>query len=139
MLPSWELQEGDQSPLLPVGVGPPEWGLALGPTLSCTHSWWLVCPPNEPDGDSAVQRVRMPVQKKTWSPSGGLPLRLSRGSSAPTQPGHQSSSSRGQCGWNLAGASRNVAETSTQETNHHTWRVGELRFITLVGPEELTL
>ena len=33
----------------------------------------------------------------------------------------------------------NVAETSTQETKYHTWRVGELRFITLVGPEELTL
>ena len=32
-----------------------------------------------------------------------------------------------------------VAETSTRETKHHTWRVGELRFITLVGPEELTL
>ena len=33
----------------------------------------------------------------------------------------------------------NVAETSTQETKHHTWRVGELRFIMLGGPEELTL
>ena len=32
-----------------------------------------------------------------------------------------------------------VAETSNQETKHHSWRVGELRFITLVGPEELTL
>ena len=37
MLPSWELQEGDQSPLLPVGVGPPDWGLALGPYL-------ILCP-----------------------------------------------------------------------------------------------
>ena len=33
----------------------------------------------------------------------------------------------------------NVAETSTRETKYHTWRVGELRFITLVGPKELTL
>ena len=32
-----------------------------------------------------------------------------------------------------------VAETSIRETKHHTWRVGELRFIMAVGPEELTL
>ena len=32
-----------------------------------------------------------------------------------------------------------VAETSTRETKHHTRRVGELRFIMLVHPEELTL
>ena len=32
-----------------------------------------------------------------------------------------------------------VAETSTQETKHHTWRVGELRFIMLASPEELRL
>ena len=32
MLPSWELQEGDQSPLLPVGVRP-DWGLDPGPYL----------------------------------------------------------------------------------------------------------
>ena len=32
-----------------------------------------------------------------------------------------------------------VGETSTRETKHHTQRVGELRFIILVGPEELTL
>ena len=31
-----------------------------------------------------------------------------------------------------------VAETSTQKTKHHTCRVGELRFIMPVGPEELT-
>ena len=36
-------------------------------------------------------------------------------------------------------ASEGVAETSTRETKHHTWRVGELRFIMLEGPEELTL
>ena len=33
----------------------------------------------------------------------------------------------------------NVAESSTQETKHHTHRVGELRFSTPVGLEELTL
>ena len=32
-----------------------------------------------------------------------------------------------------------VAETGTRKTKHHTWRVGELGFITPVGPEELTL
>ena len=32
-----------------------------------------------------------------------------------------------------------VAETSTRKTKHHTQRVGELRFITPAGPEELTL
>ena len=32
-----------------------------------------------------------------------------------------------------------VAETSNQETKHHTWRVGELRFIMLADPEELIL
>ena len=32
-----------------------------------------------------------------------------------------------------------VAESSTQETKHHTQRVGELRFIMPAGPEELTL
>ena len=33
----------------------------------------------------------------------------------------------------------NVAETSTRETKHHTQRVGELRLIMPVVPEELTL
>ena len=32
-----------------------------------------------------------------------------------------------------------VAETSTRKTKYHTWRVGELRFITPAGQEELTL
>ena len=32
-----------------------------------------------------------------------------------------------------------MQKPSTQETKHHTWRVGELRFIMPVGPEELTL
>ena len=34
--------------------------------------------------------------------------------------------------------SAGVAETSNQETKHHTRKVGELRFINLAGPEELT-
>ena len=35
--------------------------------------------------------------------------------------------------------SSSVAETNTRETKHRTRRAGELRFITPVGPEELTL
>ena len=31
------------------------------------------------------------------------------------------------------------APLTVAETTHHTWRAGELRFITPVGPEELTL
>ena len=56
-----------------------------------------------------------------------------------TGPSHQSSGSRGWHGWNLAGASRNAAESSNQETKHHIWRVEELSFITPAGPEELLL
>ena len=37
------------------------------------------------------------------------------------------------------GSDGSVAESSTWETKHHTQRAGELRFITPVGPEELTL
>ena len=37
------------------------------------------------------------------------------------------------------GSDGSVAESSTWETKHHTQRVGELRFIIPVGPEELTL
>jgi len=33
----------------------------------------------------------------------------------------------------------NVAESSTRETKNQSLRVGELGFITLAGPEELTL
>ena len=32
MLPYWELQVGDQSILLPIGVGP-DWGVGPGPSL----------------------------------------------------------------------------------------------------------
>ena len=86
-------------------------------------------------------RARPSRELERWPriPSGGTPPCLSQGSSSLTQPSHQSCSSGGCHGWNLTEASRNVAETSTRETKHHAWRVGELRFITLVGPEELTL
>ena len=78
-------------------------------------------------------------EREPGIPSGNILPHSSLGSLPPAWPSHQSSGPRGQCGWNLTGASRNVAVISTQETKHHTWRVGELRFIMLGGPEELTL
>ena len=39
MLPSWQLQGGDQPPLLPTGARS-DWGLALGLTWYGGHSWW---------------------------------------------------------------------------------------------------
>ena len=99
----------------------------------------LVCPFNESGQGSAIQRVRAPFQKSTENTIRYHASLFVSGSSVLTWLSHQSGGSRGQCSWNLAGVSRNVAETSTWETKHHTQRVGELRFITPVGPEELTL
>ena len=139
MLPSAELQVGDQSYLLPVGVGP-DWGLGPGPYLILQPflvSWSV--PPMSPVG------IRLSIALEHWSerepgiPSGGVPPCSSWGSFAPAWLSHLSSDSKGWCGWHLAGASRNVAETSNWETKHHTRRVGELRFIMPAGPEELTL
>ena len=139
LLPSWELQGGDQSPLIPVGVGP-DWGLASGP---CPILWpflvsWSIPPMStvraRPSGELECQCKREP-----GIPSGGLPPHSSQGSFTPARLSHQSGAWRGWRGWNLSGASRKVAETSNQENKHHTQRVGELRFITLAGPEELTL
>ena len=128
-------QGGGQSLLLPTGVGS-----CLGPALGPYLILWpvlvscYVLPMNS-------IRARPSRELERWPriPSGGTPPCLSQGSSSLTQPSHQSCSSGGCHGWNLTEASRNVAETSTRETKHHAWRVGELRFITLVGPEELTL
>ena len=136
---SWELQGGNPSPLLSVGVGP-DWGLALGPYLIL---WPLLVSWSVPQ----MSPVRAPPTRdlEHWSkrepkiPSGGMPSCLSCGSFAPAWLSHQSKGSRGQHVWNLTGAPRNIAETSHQETKHHTWRVGELRLITPEGPEELTL
>ena len=87
-----------------------------------------------PSGESEHWSEREP-----GIPSGGASPCSSWGSFAPAWPNLQSYGSSGHCGWNLAEASSNDAEISTQETKHHTRRVGELRFITPVGPEELTL
>ena len=131
-------QGGDQSPLLPIGVGP-HWGLALGLYLIL---WpFLVSwsgPPVSPVGARPSRESEHWYKTEPGIPSGGVPP-PSQGSFTPAQLRHQSSDSRGRHGWNLAGASRNVVETSTQETKNHTRRVGELRFIMPAGPEELTL
>ena len=92
-----------------------------------------------PVGARRSRESELKPKREHRIPSGGVPPRLSRGSFAPARPRHQSSGSRGWHGWNLSGASRNVAETNTQETKHHIQRIGELRFIMPVGPEELTL
>ena len=139
MLPSWELQGGDQSPLLPVGVGP-DWRLALGPYLIL---WPLLVgwsiPPKSLVRIQPCRELEHQCEREPGIPSGGTPPHSSRDSFAPAWPSHLSGGSRGWCGWNLAGASRNVAETSNRESKHHTQRAGKLRFSTPAGPEELTL
>ena len=131
-------QGGDQSPLLPIGVGP-DWGAAPGPycILWPFLANWSVPPMSlvgaRPSGESEHWSERGP-----GIPSGGTSPRSSRGSFTPSWRSHQSGGLRGWRGWNLSGASRNVAETSNWETKHHTRRV-ELRFIMPASPEELTL
>ena len=93
MLPSWDLQGGDQSPLLPIRVGP-DWGLAAGPHLILRPSLvsWSI-PPMSPD------RAQPRGESERWSerepriPSGGVPPHPFRGSSTPTQPSTQSGGS----------------------------------------------
>ena len=95
MLPSWDLQGGDQSPLLPVRVGP-DWGLATGPYLILWPflvSWSI--PPMSP------VRAKPPGESERWSkreprtPPGGVPPRPFRGSSTPTRLSNQSGGSGG--------------------------------------------
>ena len=132
-------QGGDQSPFLPVGVCP-DWGLAPEPYLILWPflvSWSI--PPISLVGAWPSRGSEYQFEREPRIPSAGTPSRSPRGSFAPARRSHQYGGSRGWRGWNLAGASRNVAETSTQETKHHTQRVGEFRFIMPVHPEELTL
>ena len=143
MFASWEPEGGDEFPLLPVGIGS-DWGLAPGPYLIL---WpFLVCwsvPPMSPVRAWPSGESERLCKREPKIPSGGAPpclslhsIPLEVASFTPARPSHQSGS---WCGWNLTGASRNVAETSNQETKHHTQRAGEFRFITSAGPEELTL
>ena len=110
--PSWELQGGDQSPLLPVGVGP-DWRLALGPYLIL---WPLLVgwsiPPKSLVRIRPSRKLEHQCEREPGIPSGGTPPHSSQDSFAPAWPSLLSGGSRGWCGWNLAGASRNVAETS---------------------------
>ena len=84
MLPSWELQGSDPSPLLPVGVGPPDWGLAPGPYLTL---WpflvgWSV-PSMSPVRAQPSRESEHRSRTELGIPSGGVPLHSSPGSSAP--------------------------------------------------------
>ena len=121
LFPSRELHEGDESP---------SWSRTWLGTVPGPHLilWpflvgWSVPPMSsvgsQPSGESEYWSEREP-----GIPSGGRPPCSSQDFFVPTQPSHQCGNLRGQRGWNLAGASRNVAETSTQETKHHTqsWR-----------------
>ena len=92
MLPSWELQGGDQSPLLPIGVGP-DWGLALGPHLILWPflvSWSI--PPMSPVGARPSGESEHWSKREPGIPSGGVPARSSQGSftgflrSSPVKP-----------------------------------------------------
>ena len=105
-------QGGDQSPLLPVGVGP-HWELALELYLILWPflvSWSI--PPMSPVGTRLSGESEHQSERDPGILSGGKPPCSSWSSFAPAQPSHQSNGSRGWHGWNLAGASRNVAETS---------------------------
>ena len=115
-------------------------GSALGPYLMLWPflvSWSI--PPVSPVGAQLSGESEHQPERDPGMLSGGKRPCSSWSSFAPAQPSRQSNGSRGWHGWNLTGASRSVAKTSTGETKHHKRRVGELRFITLVGPEELTL
>ena len=78
MPPSWELQGGDQSPLLLVGVGP-DWGLALGPYLILWPflvSWSL--PPMSLVGAQLSGESEHWSEREPRLPSGGVPPRSSQ-------------------------------------------------------------
>ena len=116
-------QGGDQSPLLPVGVGPHR-GLALGLYLILWPflvSWSV--PPMSPVGAWPSRESEHWSIREPGIPSGGMRPPSSQGSFTAPRLSQQSSDSRGRCCWNLGGASRNVVETSTRETKHlESWR-----------------
>ena len=106
------------------------WGLAPGPHLILWPflvSWSI--PPMSPVWARPSRELEHQSEREPRVLLGGKAPRLSQDSFAAAWLSHQSGYSTGQHDWNLAGASRNVAETSTQETKHHTWRVGEFRFL----------
>ena len=89
---------------------------ALGP---CLKLWpflvsWSISPMS-PVGAWPSRESERRSERETGKPSGGTPPWLSQISSAQAQPSHWSSNSRGWHGWNLAGASRNVAEVGLSE------------------------
>ena len=107
-----------------------------GLTWSFGHSGELTIHPVSPAG--AQPYGEHWLEKEPGILSGGAPPHLSQGSFTAAWWSHQSRGSGGWHGWNLPETSRNVPESSDPGTKHHIWKVGELRFIMLVGPEELT-
>ncbi|XP_010835698.1 PREDICTED: uncharacterized protein LOC104986707 [Bison bison bison] len=106
---------------IPSRTNVPAWGLTPEPYLILwpfLASWSV--PPMSPAGARPNEESECRSEREPGIPSGGTPPPSSRGSFAPARQSHQSGSSTGWRGWSLAGASRNVAETSTQETKHHT-------------------
>ena len=94
MLTSWELQGGDQSPLLPIEVGP-HWGLAPGPYLILWPflvSWSV--PPISPVGARLSRESEHQSKREPVIPSSGAPPRSSPDFSAPTRLSHHSGFSR---------------------------------------------
>ena len=140
MLPSWELQGSDPSPLLPVGVGPPDWGLAPGPYLTL---WpflvgWSV-PSMSPVSAQPSRESEHQSRTELGIPSGGVPLHSSPGSSAPIQPSHQSTWLKGQAWleshWGLQKCCRNQC-SRIQAARSESWRT---QVYYTGGPEELPL
>ena len=140
MLPSWELQGGDQPPLLPTGVGVPDWGLAPGPYLILRPflvSWSIL--PMNPVGAWPSRESEWRSEREPGIPSGGAPPRWLVSGLLCSKPAKPPVRLEGRAWLESRWGLQNVAETSTREKKPHTRRVGELRFIMPAGPEELTL
>ena len=139
MLPPWECQGGDQSPLLPIGAGL-NWRLALGPYLIL---WLLLVgwsiPPKSLVGIRLSRELEHQCGREPGIPSGGTPPHSSRASFAPAWPNHQCGASRGWCGWNLVGPPEMLQKPAIENPNTTLRECNKLRFITPAGPEELTL
>ena len=146
MPPSWELQGGDQSPLLPVGVGP-DWRLALGPYLIL---WPLLVgwsiPPKSLVRIQPCRELEHQCEREPGIPSGGTPPHSSRDSFAPAWPSLQSSWLKGpawlESCWGLQKCCRNQY-LGNQAPHLESWRMqvyyaGRPRGVTLqvLSPEQ---
>ena len=93
---------------------------------------WSITPMSpagaRPSGESEHRSEREP-----GIPSAGTSPCSSGGSFTPAGQSHQSGGSGGQHNWKLLESSRNVAETSTWETKHHT---GRAQIVNTLSPEQ---